>query len=75
MEEKTPERAKRIQSGTKSDNISVSSQQLNRLSGLPGHKILAYMHSSQFGQHGESTRLVDIIQVSDCIANAFHSIH
>lgn len=62
MEERSPALVKKMQSATKSDNQSVSSQQLNRLSGLPGHKMLAYMHSPLFGQHGESTRLADIIQ-------------
>ena len=64
QERSSPTLAKRVQSATKSDNLSVSSQQLNRLNGLPGHKMLSYMHSPLFGQHGESTRLVDIIQVS-----------
>ena len=72
QERSSPTLAKRVQSATKSDNLSVSSQQLNRLNGLPGHKMLSYMHSPLFGQHGESTRLVDIIQVSQ---NDSHDKH
>jgi hypothetical protein len=64
MEQASPQNSRKAASAAKSDNMSVTSQQLNRLTGLPGHKILTYMRSPLFGQHGESTRLVDIIQVS-----------
>ena len=56
--------ARKFASAAKSDNMSVSSTQLNRLSGLPGHKMLSYMHSPLFGgEYGVSSKLVDIIQV------------
>jgi len=54
---------KRFQSAAKSDNMSVSSQQMAKLNGLPGHKMLMYMNSPNFGQHtGESGVIVDLIQ-------------
>lgn len=34
---------------------------MTALAGLPGHKMLQYIRSDQFGQYGESNKLYDII--------------
>lgn len=36
------------------DNASVSSLNMSQLASLPGSKMLQYIRSDQFGQHGES---------------------
>jgi len=53
---------KRSDSRTKSGDItSASSMSMEQLKGLPGYKLLTYIKSNQFGQYGESNKLVDII--------------
>ena len=51
------------------DSASVKSMDIQALAGLPGHKILQYLNSAQFGKHGESNRLFEIINVSDFISD------
>lgn len=51
------------------DTKSLTSVAIKSLEGLPGNKILTYIRSPQFGIHGESNKLVDIIQVSDLLTS------